>query len=121
MAGYGGNHLREGLNRATAGGGLAVDDLLERAVLEEYVLARGETVGSVGKDVRDLEDGRVGAGVVDTGVAVRCDAEAEVESARGGKGEAEVGRQDDILRLRCGAEFESSAVEREEQGSGIGD
>ncbi len=100
---------------AAAGGGFAVDDLAEAAVLEENVLAGSEVVGGAGEDIRELQRGRVGAGVVDAGIAVGRDAEAEGKRALRGEGETQIGGEDDVLRLRGGAELKGAAVEREEQ------
>ena len=90
-------------------------------MLEEDVLAGQEAVGGAGEDVRKLQRGSVRAGVVDAGVAVGGDAEAEVQRALGGEGETQIRGEDNVLRLGGGTELEGAAVQREEQGSGIGD
>jgi hypothetical protein len=101
---------------AAAGGGFAVDDFVEAAMLEEDVLAGSEAVGGLREGVGDLERGGVGAGVVDASVAVGGDPEAEVVLAGGVEGKAEVGGEDDVLRLDGGMELNGAAVEREEEG-----
>jgi hypothetical protein len=89
---------------------------VEAAVLEEDVLAGDEAVAGAGEGVGEGENGRRGAGVFDAGVAVGRDAKAEVVVAGVLEGEADVGGKDDVLRRGVGVEFDSAAVEAEEEG-----
>src|SRR6185437_7769694 len=85
--------------RASTRAALVVDDLVEAAVLEEDVLAGNEAVGGAGEGVGEREDGRGGAAVLDAGVAVGRDAQAEVEVAGVLEGEADVRGEDNVLRF----------------------
>ena len=67
-----------GWRGAAAGLMLRVHHLAQAAVLEAYVLARLDTVEAALKLAADRDVGCVGATVVDAGVALAADPDAEV-------------------------------------------
>jgi hypothetical protein len=87
---------------------LVIDDLLERAVFEEDVLACVQLVAGLAELVGDAER---------TGVAVAGYAQAKVERTCALEGEAKVGRQDDVAGGCAGCDLDSSAIEGEHEGS----
>ena len=100
---------------AAALGALIVDDLAQAAVLEEHMLAGDEAVGCRGERVAQQQHGSRSARVVDAGVAVAGDAQAEVVDASRFDGEADVRRQDDVAHVRCTSQLDCAAIEAEEQ------
>lgn len=113
-----------GSGRGTAArGGFAVDDFTEAAVLEKDVLAGFDFVAGVSEGVGKAQGGGVATAVFDTRVPVEGDADAEVEGAARGHGEAKVRSHQGVVAGRLHANLHGSAVEREKQGArdGAGD
>ena len=106
------------LGRAAAGGGLAVDDGLEAAALEEHVLVGADEVAGFAEGVGEGERGRPFAAVFDAGVAVGGDAHAQVERAAGGGGDAQIRGDDGVGGGGFGTDFKGTAVEADGEGVG---
>jgi hypothetical protein len=97
---------------------LIVDDLLEAAVFEEDALIRLDAISAAFKQAAGEDIGGMIAAVVDAGVALIVDAEAEVGLARPGDEDAEIGSEQDVGILAGQVvSFEGTAVEGDHEAA----
>ena len=118
-AGVGGGE--DGRGRAAAGRGLVIDDLPQTAVLEEQMLIGVDLVEAGAELLGDFKGGGGFAAVLDTGIAVAGDADAEIKETRGGAaggggdGEAEIRGEDGVGGGGGHVDLDGAAIECEQK------